>query len=83
MVQPVEAQYNVLFQKKVCVKNYLLLQQSLLFVIPPTPSHSLLFPLAPSRSLSRQALCLPLTLIIDICDVSRPLALSIISLVTR
>ena len=34
--------------KKVCVKNYLLLQQSLLFVIPPTPSHSLLFPLAPS-----------------------------------
>ena len=48
MVQPVEAQYNVLFQKKVCVKNYLLLQQSLLFVIPPTPSHSLLFPLAPS-----------------------------------
>ena len=48
VVQPVEAQYNVLFQKKVCVKNYLLLQQSLLFVIPPTPSHSLLFPLAPS-----------------------------------
>ena len=68
MVQPVEAQYNVLFQKKVCVKNYLLLQQSLLFVIPPTPTHSL---------------SLPLTLIIDICDVSRPLALSIISLVTR
>ena len=52
MVQPVEAQYNVLFQKKVCVKNYLLLQQSLLFVIPSTPSHSLPFPLAPSPSLS-------------------------------
>ena len=49
MVQPVEAQYNVLFQKKVCVKNYLLLQQSLLFVIPPTPSHSHPFPLAPSH----------------------------------
>ena len=51
MVQPVEAQYNVLFQKKVCVKNYLLLQQSLLFVIPPTPSHSLSLPLDPSPSL--------------------------------
>ena len=50
MVQPVEAQYNVLFQKKVCVKNYLLLQQSLLFVIPPTPSFPL--PPIPSRSLS-------------------------------
>ena len=52
MVQPVEAQYNVLFQKKVCVKNYLLLQQSLLFVIPPTPSHSFPLPPIPSRSLS-------------------------------
>ena len=29
----------------VCVKNYRLLQQSPLFVIPPTPSHSLSLPL--------------------------------------
>ena len=38
----------------------------------PTPSHSLPFLLASSRSLP-----LPLTLIIDICDVSRPLTLFI------
>ena len=47
---------------KVCVKYYLLLQQFLLFVFPPTPSHSfplllspphsLSLPLAPSHSLS-------------------------------
>ena len=40
---------------KVCVKYYLLLQQFLLFVFPPTPSHSfplLLTPPIPSRSLS-------------------------------
>ena len=73
VVQPVKAQYNVLFQKEVCVKYYLLLQHFLLFVLPPTPSCSLPLPLAPSSSLP-----LPLTLIIEICDVSRPLALIIL-----
>ena len=55
VVQPVKAQYNVLFKKK--FKYYHLLQQVLdppshSFPLPPIPSRFLPLPLAPSHSLS-------------------------------